>query len=485
MTGIDELRDVQVVSAAPEAIRVSVSGGPTRLDVALPADLPVAAFLPELARLVGSRDTRRDEDATDRDERRTFWVLSRVDGDAALAPDETLRAAGIKNGEMLRVTQQRALSPPTLYDDVVDAAARLNRASYAAWDAAAASAMAFAGLWLGAAVWVYFLMADALSSHRGVVVGGAVLTTVTLVGGAALVHRALGLPDVAAAIGWPAIVISAALGWTLATRSGVYGPAAACAVLLVLTAVYYRVIGTGHWAYVAAAVVFTFGGIALLGRATGGRVEVLATLSAAVAAMGCVAVPALTARLGRFPAPTVEHTAARKDRPFDDPMDDTDSGATMPSAEEVWARVRTAALTRAGLLAGLAAVVVVSVAVLLSAGVGWPPLAFAMVCAAVLALLSRRARNVPERVALAVPATALVLIACVQAQSGAGSVRLGGVGVLVALAVSATLAGPVVASGRRPRWVPTAVAYLEYVGVAALIPLALWPLGVYDRLGLW
>ncbi|HET6734477.1 type VII secretion integral membrane protein EccD [Mycobacterium sp.] len=483
MTGIDELRDVAVVSAAPDAVRVSVFGKRTQLDVALPADLPVAAFLPELARMVGSRDVRRDEDVTARDERRTFWVLSRVDDDAALAPDQTLRAAGVKNGELLRLSQQRALSPPTLYDDVVDAAARLNRASYAAWNATAASLMAFAGLWLGAAVWVYFLMADAFSAHRDVVVGGAVLTTITLVGGAALAHRTLGLSGVAAAVGWPAIVTSAALGWVVAAGYGEYGLAAACAVLLALTAVYYRVIGTGHSAYMAASVVFTFGGLAVLGRATGGRVEVLATLAATIAVLGCVAVPVLTARLGRFPAPTVEH-GARKDRPFDNPTDDTDSGATMPSAEEVWARVRSAALTRAGLLAGLAAVVVVGAAVLMSVGVGWPPLAFAVVCAAVLALRSRRADSVPERAALAVPATALVLIACVQAQSDAGPVRLGGIGVLVALAMFATLAGLVVAAGRRPRWVPTAVAYLEYATVAALIPLSLWPLGLYDRLGL-
>ena len=142
MTGVDELRNVAVVSAAPETIRVSVLGGRTQLDVALPADVPVAAFLPELARLIRSRDADRDEDVPNRDERRTFWVLSRVDGDSVLAPHQTLRDAGINNGELLRISPQRALTPPALYDDVVDAAARLNRAAYAAWDATAAGVMA-------------------------------------------------------------------------------------------------------------------------------------------------------------------------------------------------------------------------------------------------------------------------------------------------------------------------------------------------------
>lgn len=487
MTGVSELRNVQVLSAAPEAIRVSVLGGRTQLDVSLPADVPVAAFLPELARLIGSRDTRRDEDASGRDERRTFWVLSHDQGDVALAPDATLRGANVVDGEVLHISARPALSPPALYDDVVDAAARLNRASYAAWDSTAAAVMAFAGVWLCTAAWVFFLVADALAAHRSWVVGGAVLTTISLVVGAALAHRVLGRSDIAAAAGWPIIAISSALGWVVAARYGDYGLAAVCAVLLVVIAVHFRMIGAGHWAYVAAAVVFGFGAFALLARASGGRVEVVAAVATTVAALGALAVPALTATLGRFPAPTVEAAAGRRHRALDDQFtaaDESDPGATLPSAEEVWDRVRSAALSRAGLLTGLAAVVVVGAVILLRNEPDWPALAFALACAAVLALRSLRGSTAAERAALAVPATALLLTACVLTQGGSGPLRLAGVGVLAALAVGAMLAGLVVAGGRSPGWVSTAAAYLEYMAAAGLIPLALWPLGVYERLGL-
>lgn len=201
MTGVEELRELHVVSAAPEAIRVSVVGGRTQLDVALPADVPVAAFLPELARLIKSRDAERSDDLADRDERRTFWVLSRAGGAGVLEPDRTLREAGVENGELLHLSARRALSPPTLYDDVVDAAARLNRASYAAWNATAAGTMAFAGLWLCSAVWVVLLLAPALSVHRPVILGAAALTSVALVAGGALARRMLGRADIAAAVG--------------------------------------------------------------------------------------------------------------------------------------------------------------------------------------------------------------------------------------------------------------------------------------------
>jgi hypothetical protein len=113
----------------------------------------------------------------------------------------------------------------------------------------------------------------------------------------------------------------------------------------------------------------------------------------------------------------------------------------------------------------------------------WPAYAFALTCATVLASRSRRVHTVAERIALAAPAAALVLIACAQSQFGTGSLKLGGVIVLAVIAVIATFAGLAVASGRPIRWVRAVAAYLEYIAVAALIPVALWPLGFYERLG--
>jgi hypothetical protein len=137
-------------------------------------------------------------------------------------------------------------------------------------------------------VWVIFLMADALSAHRPAVVIGAAFTTITLIAGAAVVHRVLSVTDIATAAGWPALVITAALAWVLAAPYGAGGLAIACAILLALAGVYHRVIGTGHWAYIAAAVVFAFGGPAFLSRALGQRIEVVAVVATATAALGCL-----------------------------------------------------------------------------------------------------------------------------------------------------------------------------------------------------
>ncbi|MED5814296.1 type VII secretion integral membrane protein EccD [Mycolicibacterium sp. 050232] len=479
MTGVEELRPVHVVSAAPEAIRVSVVGGRTQLDVALPADVPVAAFLPELARLIKSRDDERSDDMADRDERRTFWELGREGwaGAGALEPDRTLREAGVKNGELLRLSARQALTPPALYDDVVDAAARLNRASYAAWSVTAARMMAFAGLWLCAAVWVVLLLAPALSAHRAELMVAASLMLVTLVAGAAVVRRVLDRSDIAAAVGPPVIAVGTAAGWVLAAPHGAVGMAGACAILLGFTVICHRVIAAGHWTYVAAAVLLGFGTVAFGARALGVPVPVVATVTAVVAVFECLAVPALTARLGQYPV--VSAGASHPDDPFTTSAVQTPAGTPMPSAEQVWDRVHSAVLTRSGLLAGAATTALMGTTVLMRVDTGWAAFAFALGCGAVPALLSRRAATWTERAALAVPAVALVLVACVQAQTGVWPLQLTGVVVLAALAVGGVAALYL----RHLRRIRTAAVYLEYLAVAAVIPLALWPLGLYERLG--
>ncbi|WP_242657266.1 type VII secretion integral membrane protein EccD [Mycobacterium talmoniae] len=496
MSGLSELDEVRVISAAPERIRVSVFGGRTQLDIALPLDIPVSGFVPDLARLVRSRDVPHDdEDPAAKDQRRTFWVLSRFDTGAEVRPDQTLREAGVVNGQLLRLSSRRALSPPTLYDDVVDAAARLNKAAYAAWDARSARWLAFAGTHLAAAAFAFCLVHPAFAAQRAVIVGVAAVVAVALAGVAAVAHRSYGLDDVAAVMGWAAIPITAAIAWVVLTRFGNYGVAAACAVVLVLNFVYYRVIGTGHWAYVATSVVAGLGGVAVLSHAVGLRVDVVCVTLAVTATLTCLVIPRLTARLDRFETPTVNADADRDEYAFENPFEspasakpsrDDDSGAAMPTAEAVWAKVHSAALTRSALLTGLAATAAAANAVLLrDAGVvRWAAFAFALTCSAVLGLRSRVPDTWVERAGLAVPAVVLVAITCAIAQNGLAPIPVVALGVVLAIAVGAVVAG-LSASGGRLQRPATLLAYLEYVGVAALLPLALWVVGVYERLGPW
>jgi type VII secretion integral membrane protein EccD len=485
------------LSPVPQHVRVSVVGGRTQLDVALPLDVPIASLVPELVKLVKSRDSKTPEAPTDTlwaATRDAFWVLSRLDPVASLQPNETLRAVGVVDGELLQLIDERALSVPTLYDDVVDAAARLNKAAYAGWDAAAARWMSFVGLAVASLVWVYLVVDVTVGAQRTLVVGVATVATATMVGMATLAHRSYGRADVGAAVGWSTIPISTAIVWVLVRGFGDYGVAGGCVVLVALNALCHRAIGTGRWAYLAGGVFFAAGGLAMLGHALGAPAQTVGVVLAVVGVLACLTVPRLTGRLARVEPSTSRSApdpqALTFETPFIPEPSATDSGGktpssgAMPTAEAVWARVHAAVVTRSAIYAGLTASVCCGVAAVLRAepDVHWPALAFGGVCAAALGVHTRLPSSAAERVTLGVPAVALVVLGGVSAQGGTTTMAWVGFGTLLAIAVAASLAGLRVAGGSRPHRWATAWAYLQYAVYAALTPVALWAAGVYAEL---
>ena len=493
MTGIRERDTTAPISAAPEHVRVSVVGGRTQLDVMLPVDIPVASLVPELVRLVRTRDVEVSPDTPWAATRDTFWVLSRLDPFARLQPHQTLRGAGVVDGELLQLTDERALSAPTLYDDVVDAAARLNKAAYAGWNSAAAGWMSFVGLAVASMVWVYFLVDAAARVQRALVVGLAGVVVATLFGGAMLANRSYGRADVGAVVGWSAIPIGAAIAWALAHGFGDYGVAAGCGSLVMMNAACYRALGTGRWGYLASGVLFAGGGLAMLGHALGVSARTVGLVMAVVGALACLTVPRLMGRLARA-EPSVARSAADGEAAifgtsFTPQPSASDAGiespavAAMPTAEAVWARVRAAAFTRSALYAGLGASVLCGVvAALRTEPVQWAALAFVGVCSAALGLYARLPDSAVERIALAAPAAALVVVGCVGAQGGTAAMALAGFGTLLAVVVVASVAGLRLAGGNRAHRWASAWAYLRYAAYASVIPVALWVADVYGQL---
>lgn len=499
MTGARELVQVRVVAPAPEHVRLSVVAASTQLDVSLPLDAPIASLLPELVKLVRSRDGftgAPPEEASAKDSKRNFWALETADGAQELAPDSTLREAGVVNGSLLRLTTERALSAPTLYDDVVDAAARLNKAAYAGWDPIAARWMAFIGIHLAALSFLYFLVGQPFSSHRGALVGVGAVVAAALTGVGALAHRSYGLSSAAAALGWAAIPISAGIAWATLSGLGGYGLAAGCAALVVVLYGLHRAVGTGRWAYLAAGTFFALGGVALVVHQLGVRADLVGAGLAVVSTLAVLIVPWVTAPMGRFtPQQTrteSEPEPALFENPFAEaassvPQDGADDTARQtPTAEGVWARVRTALVTRSALYAGFASAAAVGAAAVLEAQVPphWSGLVFALVCAAALGLYTRRVTAALERVSLVGPAVALLGYACWAAQDGTQPLPLVAFAILLVVAVATAVVGMVVPDHESPTRVTTLLRYLDYVASAALIPLALWVAGVYSRLGI-
>jgi len=488
-----ELTDGRGISAAADRVRLSIISARTQIDVALPLDVPIAVLLPAMVELVRSREVT-DADSPDspfsKEAKRTIWSLIRVGEKTSLPPRVTLRAADIVDGELLYMTSERALSPPTLYDDVVDAAARLNKAGYPSWNAEAARWMAFTGVYLTSAMWVYFLVDRAFRPNRGPIVGLSVVVALSLVGVAALAHRSYGRADISAALGWAALPIGAAAGWATLSGFGGYGLSAGCAAMVLISAAAFRAIGTGHWGFLAAGVFFGGNALALAVYALGVPATIVGAAQAVIATLSCLAVPALKPRSAHLTPPVGKHRDDKASTdPFSSPQEDAPEQSyadTSPAAVTVWARVRNAALTRSGVYAGLASCAWVgSLVVLLSrAHVQWPGLAFASATAATLGLYAQRSTAAVERAALVIPSVTLAALTCALAQWGRQPMPLIAFILLLVAIVTSSVIAARSRGDRLSRRSQKVLDYFTYLCTAAVIPLALWVVGAYQRLGI-
>lgn len=491
MTGeliADELR---VISAAPQRVRISFLCNHTQVDVALPLDIPVVGLVPQLVRLAGAHHAGQDDlsdDPSTTEAKNNIWTLSRHRGKTPLPPEITLREAGVNDGELLRLTAERALDTPTLFDDVVDAAARLNKAGYPGWDATAARWMTFAGVYLSSAAWVYFLVAKPFASNRASVAALSVVVGLLLTGSATLAYRRHGRGDIGAALGWSVLPIAMAIAWLTLHRLGGYGLAGGCAALIVVAAALLRCVGTGHWGYLTIQVVCGLGGLALLARTAGLRADLVGAGLALVATLGCLAVPKSSVRFARI-KPLLRELERRDARS----ANRSSSAATAepkpidavipPTAEAVWARVESETLTRSALYTGLAVSAGIGACVVLSCRpVQWSTVTFALGCALTLGLHTQQPVTAVERAGLAIPAVGLAISTCALVRHAAQPIPITAFGALLATSVAFAVIGTAIRPGRQPDRVKTSLTYLTYLVIAALIPLGLWAVGAY---GLW
>jgi len=257
--------------------------------------------------------------------------------------------------------------------------------------------------------------------------------------------------------------------------------------MVIVAVAAYHTIGTGQWGYLATGMLFGLTAIALAVHAAGVRADVVGAGMAVLATMACLAVPRLTARMARLEMPS-DDTERNDSTPVDNPIATPRSaiartvGAGEPAGDGVWARVRSATLTRSALYTGLAAAAGFGASTVLvsSQRVQLPGLCFAIACAAALGLFTRRPVTAIEQAGLAVPAVILLVFSCARAQDGGQPVGLVGLAVLM----TATVVFAVIGSTARAGRARTMVGYLTYTSTAALIPLALWVIGVFPRLGI-
>ncbi|GAB2870731.1 type VII secretion integral membrane protein EccD [Nocardioides pacificus] len=223
----------QMTAGASGLLRVTVASGTRRVDLVLPAAVPLAELVPELARSVGLLDAS------------TVYGGYRVvaqDG-RALSPDAGLTMQGIEDGGLLTVTAGVDDAPPRVYDDVVEAMADVVERDLRPWEPAAGRRTA-----LSAAALLLTLGAVALLTQSGSLLTGiaAVVIAVLLASGAVVLSRAQDEPEAAVALAWMAAVYAAVAGLLLAPDGDFFAMPVACAGGAALLAGLVGVVGIGQ-----------------------------------------------------------------------------------------------------------------------------------------------------------------------------------------------------------------------------------------------
>ncbi|MEU6284694.1 type VII secretion integral membrane protein EccD [Streptomyces sp. NPDC047028] len=347
-------------TAATGFCRVTVVAPDSRIDVALPMDMGVADIYPEILRLTGQTQPVGTP---------TGYHLVRRDG-RVLDGARTLADERVLDGEVLGLRPFAESLPPAVYDDVSDAVASAVVRDRHLWsdDLLRIGGLAGGALMLlmcGFVLWYADPLRHDMHGLPGIIAGGL---GVLLTAFAGVRVRVYADRVAAVAVGLGALPLLMIAGSGLVAPQDGQGPGKlqfmlGCVAVLVASVVLVVLTPGGDAPFVAACFLATAGTVttfvAILSEAS-------ATAAAAVcspAAIGLTAfLPSLSARFARLPIGYASpHSASQGD--FD--PDPTQGADTDPlDAERVAAQARRGHEMLLGLVAGTAALVVASAAVL-------------------------------------------------------------------------------------------------------------------------
>ncbi|MFH9864314.1 type VII secretion integral membrane protein EccD [Streptomyces sp. NPDC017202] len=460
-------------STVAELCRLTVRAPSVRVDLAVPADVPVADLLPTLLRYVG-------EEAEEAGLDHAGWVLQRL-GDPPLDEETTLARAGLADGDVLHLRPHTEALPEARLDDLVDGIADTAGRRLHNWSPEAAR-----GLLVGTAA-ATVVAALVLVLRPGVTGSGsaraacAALVGLLLLAGAGSASRAVGERLSATALGLLVAPCLALAGWLLpggdlsgpdaaqvaGARLLAAGAAGAGGAVLALAAT-----AVGAPALLATAVVSLAGATAgaLMGY-TDLDAPAATALVATVVALGAGAVAPFAFKLAGMRMPALPSSAGQLQEGIE-PY----AGSDVAERTELAGRWVTALFAATGVVAAAALAV-------LAERPDLPEVLTSLTLSLLLLLHCRGLVHIGQRLTLAVPGVCgLLLLARAWAVDQHGDGRLVVFAVLLAAAAALVIASWTV-PGRRvlPYW--GRAAELAHTGLAvALLPLTLWVAGLFGWL---
>ncbi|MEU6313266.1 type VII secretion integral membrane protein EccD [Streptomyces sp. NPDC047014] len=459
--------------AVAESCRLTVRAPSVSVDLAVPADVPVADLLPTLLRYVG-------EEAEEAGLDHAGWVLQRL-GDAPLDEESTLAGAGLADGAVLYLRPHTEALPAARLDDLVDGIADTARRRLHTWHPGAARALLVGTSAAAVVAALALVFRPGVSGSGSVRAACASVAGLLLLAGAGSASRAVGDRLSATALGLLVAPCLALAGWVL-PGGDLSGPDAAQVVGARLLAagtagaggavIALAATAVAAPALLATAVVCAATAIAgaLMGYAGLGASAASALVATAVA-LAAAAVAPFAFTLAGMRMPALPSSAAQLQEGID-PY----AGDEVAERTELAGRWVTALFAATGTICTAALIV-------LAEHRGTAEVLTALTLSLLLLLHGRGLVHIGQRLTLAVPGIAgLLLLARAWAVDSDGDGRLVVFAVLLAAAAALVTASWTL-PGRRvlPYWGRT--AELAHTGLAvALLPLTLWVAGLFGYL---
>ncbi|RMI89243.1 type VII secretion integral membrane protein EccD [Streptomyces sp. ZS0098] len=460
-------------STVAELCRLTVRAPHVSVDLAVPAGVPVSDLLPTLLRYVG-------EEAEEAGLDHAGWVLQRL-GDAPLDEETTLARAGLADGDVLYLRPHTESLPEARLDDLVDGISDTVGRRMRTWSPNAARGLLGGTAVATLALALMLVFRPGLDGSSSLRVACAGVTGVLVLAGAASASRAVGDRLTATVLGLLVAPCLALAGWVLpggdltgpdaarvvGARLLAAGAAGAGGAVLALAATAVGAPALCATALVAVATAVTG---TLIGYA-GMEAPAAVALVMVVLALGAGAVAPFAFKLAGMRMPALPSSAGELQEGID-PY----AGDEVAERTELAGRWVTALFAATG-TAAVAALVV------LAEHPNLPEVLTALVLSLLLLLHSRGLVHIAQRLTLALPGVAgLLLLARAWAVDSDGDTRLVVFAVLLAAAGGLVIATWTV-PGRRmlPYW-GRAAELAHTVFAVALLPLSLWVAGLFGWL---
>lgn len=200
----------QAISTVGTLVRVSIVSEGRRLDVGVPAQVPLIELMPGFARSLGVLDPTLAHGG---------YALHRADA-TVLDPSRSLGSQGVHDGELVTLVRGGLIAEPRIYDDVVEAVIDATSGQHSDWTPRDSARTALAISLSFLALCAVLLLSSGQNFGIGAIIAGS--GVVLLIATAAVLTR-IGQPEAGHALGLAAAAFGAIAGFLAVPSDQMWG----------------------------------------------------------------------------------------------------------------------------------------------------------------------------------------------------------------------------------------------------------------------